>query len=104
MSKEAKSLRWLAINFPKVEQPAGFVERMQNCINDYCTAAADRLEQLEKDLETVTAAYRDALETIKQECGCYECKIAEERVCIGAFITNDCPRWQWRGREEQYNG
>lgn len=49
--KEAKSLRWLAFQFPKVENPKDDIERMQNCINLYCTAAAEKIEQLTEENE-----------------------------------------------------
>ncbi len=59
--REVKSLRWLAYNFPKIETPSDEADRMSSCINVYCTAAADLIEQLysqiarlEKDLSTLT--------------------------------------------------
>ena len=53
--KEAKSLRWLAIQFPKVENPKDDIERMQTCINLYCTAAAEKIEQLTEENERLRA-------------------------------------------------
>ena len=43
--KEAKSLRWLANQFPKVENPKDNGDRLCNCINLYCTNAAELIEQ-----------------------------------------------------------
>lgn len=49
--KEAKSLRWLAIQFPLVENPKDDIEKLQSCINLYCTAAAEKIEQLTEENE-----------------------------------------------------
>lgn len=43
--KEAKSLRWLANQFSKVENPKDNGDRLCNCINLYCTNAAELIEQ-----------------------------------------------------------
>ena len=40
-----KSLRWLANMFPFNEHPKDESDKMCNCINLYCTAAADKLEE-----------------------------------------------------------
>lgn len=47
---EAKSLRWLAFNFPKIENPADDCDRMTNCIHLYCTNAAKLIEQQRDEL------------------------------------------------------
>ena len=48
---EAKSLRWLAINFPKIENPKNDVDRMQNCIHNYCSNAANLIDRQEAEIE-----------------------------------------------------
>ena len=48
---EAKSLRWLAINFPKIENPKDDIERMQNCIHTYCVNGADLINRQEAEIE-----------------------------------------------------
>ena len=47
---EAKSLRWLAFVFPKIENPADDCDRMTNCIHLYCTNAAKLIEQQRDEL------------------------------------------------------
>lgn len=47
---EAKSLRWLAFIFPKIENPADDCDRMTNCIHLYCTNAAKLIEQQRDEL------------------------------------------------------
>ena len=49
--KEAKSLRWLAVQFPKVENPKDDIDKMQNCINLYCTNAADLIDHQQAEIE-----------------------------------------------------
>ena len=43
---EAKSLRWLANQFPFIENPKDDIDRMANAINAYCTAGANKIEEL----------------------------------------------------------
>ena len=74
---EAKSLRWLAINFPKIEKPKNDVDRMQNCIHNYCSNAANVIERQEAEIERLqgllsewkTEAYKlsDNIDNIKSE-------------------------------------
>ena len=42
--KEAKSLRWLAFQFPLVEHPKNEAERMCNAIHVYAIAGAEKIE------------------------------------------------------------
>lgn len=44
--KEVKSLRWLANMFPFIENPKDEEDKMMNAINVYCTAGADKIEEL----------------------------------------------------------
>lgn len=48
---EVKSLRWLANMFPYIENPEDNTDRMTNAIHIYCTAGADKIEELAKKLE-----------------------------------------------------
>lgn len=50
----AKSLRWLAMQFPKVENPQDDSDRLQNCINLYCTNAAYLIECQKSEIERLT--------------------------------------------------
>ena len=43
---EVSCLRWLANNFPYIENPKDDTDRMTNTIHVYCTTGADALEQL----------------------------------------------------------
>lgn len=47
---EAKSLRWLANQFPYTKEPKDDTDRMCNAIHVYAAAGADKIEQLEKQL------------------------------------------------------
>lgn len=48
---EAKSLRWLANIFPFVDKPQDETDKMSNAIHVYCTAGADKIEELAATLE-----------------------------------------------------
>lgn len=48
---EVKSLRWLANMFPYIENPEDDTDRMTNAIHIYCTAGADKIEELQKQLD-----------------------------------------------------
>lgn len=52
--KEAKSLRWLANQFPKVENPKDNGDRLCNCINLYCTNAAELIERQAAEIKNLT--------------------------------------------------
>ena len=51
---EVKSLRWLANMFPFTKNPKGDTAIMSNAINVYCTAGADKIEELSALLETLS--------------------------------------------------
>ena len=51
--KEAKSLRWLANQFPFTENPKDEVDKMTNAIYVYCSAGADKIDELVNELEAV---------------------------------------------------
>ena len=48
---EVKSLRWLSNMFPFVDNPKDETDRMSNAIHVYCSAGADKIEELVKSLE-----------------------------------------------------
>ena len=50
---EVKSLRWLANMFPFVKEPKDDEDRISNAIHLYCTAGADKIEELSALLETL---------------------------------------------------
>jgi hypothetical protein len=64
--KEAKSLRWLAIQFPLVENPKDDIEKLQSCINLYCTAAAEKIEQLTEDNDKLYRLVDDKIQENKR--------------------------------------
>ena len=45
---EIKSLRWLANQFPYIENPKDDTDRLSNAIHVYCTAGANKIEELAK--------------------------------------------------------
>lgn len=64
----AKSLRWLANNFPFISPPADNMDRMSNAIHVYATSGADQIEALEKrvkELEEEIKQY-DYLNAVKE--------------------------------------
>lgn len=109
--KEAKSLRWLANQFPLVEHPQDDADRMANCIHLYCTAAAEKIEQqnnvnaLQKEIESVKAERDEALKFIRNYCGCGECLFEHTEVenppcdeCMANKKTHGSfSEWKWRG-------
>lgn len=61
-ASEVKSLRWLANMWPLVEKPEDDADKMSTCIHLYCTAAADRVEQMAEAIENLREklkAYED---------------------------------------------
>lgn len=53
MCPEAVSLRWLANMFPFNSSPSDQTDRMSNAIHVYCTAAADLLDELSSEVESL---------------------------------------------------
>lgn len=116
---EAKSLRWLAIQFPLVDKPKDDIERIQSLIHLYCTAGANRLEamaealDLAKTIDTENIKLKVALEVVKNErdaafadiqrC-CKTCALCSENSEMGVLCPwlDDCNQedgdhWEWRG-------
>ena len=50
---QAKSLRWLANQFPPIPNADNTVDKMNNLIHIYATAGADKIDALGKELEEV---------------------------------------------------
>lgn len=50
---EAKALRWLANNFPYTSEPEDVSDKMSNAIHLYATAGADKIEELQRILQSV---------------------------------------------------
>lgn len=48
---EVKSLRWLSNMFPFVENPKDETDKMSNAIHIYCSAGADKIEELVRKIE-----------------------------------------------------
>lgn len=73
---EAKRLRWLAFNFPHIDEPKDESDKICNCINLYCTEAADAIEHLVRkvmELEAELVIYDelpliDQREPLKEPC------------------------------------
>lgn len=66
-ASEAKSLRWLANMWPLIEEPQDDADRMSTTIHLYCTAAADRIEQMAETIafSREIQAERDSLKVEK---------------------------------------
>mgnify|MGYP000653716429 CR=1 FL=1 len=59
MSKEAKSLRWLANMFPLTNVPLDETDKISNAIHIYCSAGAEKIEQLQKENEMLLEYLRN---------------------------------------------
>lgn len=64
--QRAKSLRWLANQFPAVETPRDDTDRMQTCIHLYCAAGADAIETLTAQLAALQAETAEKDEEIEK--------------------------------------
>lgn len=63
---EAKSLRWLANQFPYTEGATDEVDKMSNCINVYCTNGADAIDELARKVEELQEINNKLLEQNKK--------------------------------------
>ena len=52
-SSEAASLRWLANMFPYTSSPSDETDKMCNAIHVYCTAGADKIDELSSEVESL---------------------------------------------------
>ena len=48
--KEVAGLRWLANMFPYIDKPQDETDKMSNAIHIYCTAGADKIVELLKQI------------------------------------------------------
>ena len=79
--KEAKSLRWLANQFPKVENPKNNGDRLCNCINLYCTNGAELIEKLYEENEILQINAANAFqEGLNENKALFEKEILEQFV------------------------
>lgn len=62
---EAKSLRWLANQFPFEENPKDDTDKLCNCINIYCTDGANKIEELQELLDST----KKKIEDLQKELG-----------------------------------
>lgn len=63
--QEAKSLRWLANMFPFIENSKDETDKMSNAINVYCTAGANKIDELQKNVYELT--YQNNMNLIHPE-------------------------------------
>jgi len=73
-SETAKSLRWLAFNFPEVTPAKDETDRISNCIHLYSTNGADAIDKL-------TAELRQCRNELCLRCEQY--KMAHKGACDG---------------------
>ncbi len=48
---EVKALKWLTVQFPKIEDPKDDTDKMVNCINVYCNNAIDKINSQQGEIE-----------------------------------------------------
>ena len=74
---EAKSLRWLAIQFPYTKDPKDDTDRLSNAIHLYASAGADCIDRLQAEVDSLRnrdlcEKYRpvldDLIRTYCQDC------------------------------------
>ena len=106
MSKipEVKSLRWLANNFPFTENPKDEVDRMTNAIHVYCSAGADKIEELAKSLEDDWIPVEERLPEIAghEVLATIENLFGQRRVMIiftGYSLSKQEPFWYCNHKE-----
>ena len=92
-ASEAKSLRWLANMWPLIEEPQDDADRMSTIIHLYCTAAADRIDQMSEaiDYGRQIQAERDALKIDKLNLTAMVEqleKVKEERDAMAAALKS----------------
>lgn len=103
-AQEAKSLRWLANEFPLIENPADVIDKMSNCIHLYCTSAADRIEQMAETIAYARQiqAERDAMAAaLKKAHGCDGCAHRncdfDKDPCVSCLKDGNYSKWTWKG-------
>ena len=58
---EVKSLRWIGLNFPQINDPKDDNDKICNAIHAYVTAGADKIEALAKEVDRLKSKL-DSLE------------------------------------------
>lgn len=111
--KRAKSLRWLANQFPAVEAPSDDTDRLLSCIHLYCTAGADAIDTLaasitalqaengEKDKEIVKLKLEKEL--MRQEWDTSQAalsRVEAERDAALADVPHQC--WTCKHKPQKY--
>ena len=64
--QEASSLRWVANQFPHIENAEDDVARMMNCINLYCSRGADLIEDQKKKIDNLVEEQENLKNHIKE--------------------------------------
>ena len=59
---EAKSLRWLANQFPYVKDPKDDCDRLSNAIHLYASRGADCIDRLNNEVGRLTSRLREVTE------------------------------------------
>ena len=60
---EVKSLRWIGLNFPHIDDPKDDNDKICNAIHAYVTAGANKIEALAKEIDELKAKL-----SLKDEC------------------------------------
>ena len=64
---EVKALKWLTIQFPEIEDPKDDTDRLQNCINLYCTNAINKINSQQADIEFGKTINHLQMEELQEE-------------------------------------
>lgn len=75
---EAKSLRWLAIQFPYTKDPKDDTDRFSNVIHAYVSAGADCIDRLQAEVDSLRAEVqtvndRQMVCPVDPDCRCWNC-------------------------------
>lgn len=113
--QESKSLRWLANMWPLVEDPKDESDKWSTTIHLYCTAAADRMDQMAEAIEYARKIKQErdaAVADIESARPCFACKnfrrnngncgggmrcVSEALRCENDGKEYNGPEWEWRG-------
>lgn len=82
---EAKSLRWLARQFPYIKDPKDDMDRLSDFIHLYASAGADCIDRLQAEVDFLRARLNDLQPVcpVEPDCGCWNCT-DDCSVCWGA--------------------
>ncbi len=73
-----KALRFLTVNFPKIEKPVDELDKMCNCINLYCSNAIEHINQQQAEIERLKQS-RNRWKQIAEDFD----RISREEECGG---------------------